>query len=66
MRDDHAASDLSDDELEAIRDSVRALCQDFPGEYWRELDEKREYPTAFVTAMTEAGFMAALIPEEYG
>ncbi|NKB43671.1 MAG: acyl-CoA dehydrogenase [Alphaproteobacteria bacterium] len=66
MRDDTAASALSEDELEAIRDSVRALCQDFPGEYWRELDEKREYPTAFVTAMTEAGFMAALIPEEYG
>jgi alkylation response protein AidB-like acyl-CoA dehydrogenase len=66
MRDDTAASALSEDELEAIRDSVRALCQGFPGEYWRELDEKREYPTAFVTAMTEAGFMAALIPEEYG
>ena len=66
MGDDHAASALSDEELEAIRDSVRALCQDFPGEYWRELDGKREYPTAFVTAMTEAGFLAALIPEEYG
>lgn len=66
MRDETATSALSEDELEAIRDSVRALCQDFPGEYWRELDEKREYPTAFVTAMTEAGFMAALIPEEYG
>ena len=66
MRDDNAASALSDDELEAIRDSVRALCQDFPGEYWRKLDEKRDYPTAFVTAMTESGFMAALIPEEYG
>ena len=66
MRDDHVASTLSEEELEAIRDSVRALCQDFPGEYWRKLDEKRAYPTAFVTAMTEAGFMAALIPEEYG
>jgi acyl-CoA dehydrogenase len=66
MRDDHAASVLTDEELEAIRDSVRALCQNFPGEYWRELDEKREYPTSFVTAMTEAGFLAALIPEEYG
>ena len=66
MRDDHAASVLTDEELEAIRDSVRALCQDFPGEYWRKLDEKREYPTSFVTAMTEAGFLAALIPEEYG
>ena len=66
MRDDHAASVLTDEELEAIRDSVRALCQDFPGAYWRNLDEKREYPTAFVTAMTEAGFLAALIPEKYG
>lgn len=66
MTDSHAASTLSEDELEAIRDSVRALCADFPNEYWRELDEKREYPTAFVTAMTEAGFLAALIPEEYG
>ncbi len=66
MRDDHTDSAISDEEIEAIRDSVRALCQDFPGEYWRELDEKREYPTAFVTAMTEAGFLAALIPEEYG
>lgn len=66
MTDSHASATLSDDELEAIRDSVRALCADFPNEYWRELDEKREYPTAFVTAMTEAGFLAALIPEEYG
>jgi acyl-CoA dehydrogenase len=66
MRDDHAVLALSEEELEAIRDSVRALCQDFPGEYWRELDAKREYPTAFVTAMTKAGFLAALIPEEYG
>ncbi len=66
MRDDHAASALTEEELEAIRDSVRALCQGYPGEYWRELDEKREYPTAFVTSMTEAGFLAALIPEEYG
>ncbi len=66
MRDDHAASALTDEELEAIRDSVRALCQDYPGDYWRELDEKREYPTEFVKAMTEAGFLAALIPEEYG
>lgn len=66
MTDNPTSSVLSEDELEAIRDSVRALCADFPNEYWRELDEKREYPTAFVTAMTEAGFLAALIPEEYG
>lgn len=66
MTDSPTSSVLSEDELEAIRDSVRALCADFPNEYWRELDEKREYPTAFVTAMTEAGFLAALIPEVYG
>ena len=55
MRDDQATPALSDGELEAIRDSVRALCQDYPNEYWRDLDAKREYPTAFVTAMTAAG-----------
>src|SRR3954469_19389111 len=49
-----------------IRASVRALCDKFPGEYWRELDRERAYPTDFVTALTEAGFLAALIPEEYG
>ncbi len=59
-------STISHDELEAIRDSVRALCEQFPGAYWRDLDAKREYPTAFVTALTEAGFLGALIPEEYG
>ena len=59
-------STISHDELEAIRDSVRALCEQFPGAYWRDLDAKREYPTAFVKALTEAGFLGALIPEEYG
>ncbi len=49
-----------------IRDSVRALCSEFPGEYWRELDRKSEYPGAFVKALSNAGFLAALIPEEYG
>jgi len=49
-----------------IRESVRALCARFPGEYWRDLDRERAYPTAFVTALTEAGYLAALIPEEYG
>src|ERR1700681_4016418 len=49
-----------------IRDAVRALCAGFPGEYWRELDRERTYPTRFVQALTEAGFLAALIPEEYG
>src|SRR3954449_7623408 len=49
-----------------IREAVRALCRKFPGEYWRALDRERAYPTAFVQALTEAGFLAALIPEEYG
>lgn len=49
-----------------IREGVRRLCADFPGEYWRDLDTKREYPTAFVNALTEAGYLAVLIPEEYG
>jgi alkylation response protein AidB-like acyl-CoA dehydrogenase len=57
---------ISAEELEAIRDSVRALCAEFPAEYWRETDRNREYPTKFVDAMTKAGFLAALIPEEYG
>jgi acyl-CoA dehydrogenase len=49
-----------------IREGVRALCERFPGEYWRDLDRDRAYPTAFVQALTEAGYLAALIPEEYG
>ena len=49
-----------------IREGVRALCERFPGEYWREVDRDRAYPTAFVQALTEAGYLAALIPEEYG
>ena len=49
-----------------IRASVRALCSRFPGPYWRQLDLERAYPEAFVDALTEAGFLAALIPPEYG
>ncbi|PWS37718.1 acyl-CoA dehydrogenase [Falsiroseomonas bella] len=49
-----------------IRAEVRKLCAKFPGEYWRELDAKRAYPTEFVRALTEAGWLAALIPEEFG
>jgi acyl-CoA dehydrogenase len=49
-----------------IRDEVRKLCARFPGEYWRRLDSARAYPTEFVRALTEAGYLAALIPEEYG
>src|SRR3982751_6965138 len=54
------------DDLSDIRASVRALCEQFPGEYWRALDRERAYPTAFVDALTKAGYLAALLPEEYG
>jgi acyl-CoA dehydrogenase len=54
------------DDLAQIRESVRALCAKFPGEYWRALDRERGYPTEFVAALTKAGFLAALIPEQYG
>ena len=57
--------DLGEDYPE-IRDSVRRICADFPGAYWRQLDEEEAYPSAFVKAMTEAGFLCALIPESYG
>ncbi len=49
-----------------IRDAVAKLCADYPGEYWRKLDREMAYPTEFVTALTESGFLSALIPEEYG
>jgi acyl-CoA dehydrogenase len=49
-----------------IRASVRRICADFPGAYWRDLDEREAYPTEFVNALTKAGYLAALIPEEYG
>lgn len=52
--------------LDAIRTDVRALCAQFPDAYWRDLDEKREHPGAFVDAMTKAGFLAALVPADYG
>ncbi|MEM1200189.1 MAG: acyl-CoA dehydrogenase family protein [Pseudomonadota bacterium] len=49
-----------------IRESVVRLCADFPGEYWRKADREQAYPTEFVKALTDAGFLGALIPEEYG
>src|SRR6202163_1433162 len=54
------------DEFSDVRAGVRALCAKFPGEYWRALDRERAYPKEFVAALTEAGYLAALIPEEYG
>ena len=52
--------------IDEIRRSVAALCEKFPGEYWREQDRDRAYPTEFVKALTDAGFLAVLVPEEYG
>ncbi len=49
-----------------IREAVRKLCADFPGQYWRKLDRERAYPTEFVAALTASGFLAALIPEKFG
>lgn len=55
-----------DETFPEIRDAVRQLCEDFPGPYWQALDRERAYPTEFVNALTQAGFLSALIPEEYG
>src|SRR3974390_217202 len=49
-----------------IRDAIRALCAEFPAEYFRRIDEARGYPDEFVTALTKAGWLAALIPQDYG
>jgi acyl-CoA dehydrogenase len=49
-----------------IRESIRKICAGFPGAYWRDLEERIAYPTEFVNALTEAGYLAALIPEAYG
>lgn len=56
----------ADDPYEDIRDALRALCGEFPPEYFRRIDEERGYPEAFVQALTSAGWLAALIPQEYG
>jgi acyl-CoA dehydrogenase len=54
------------DEQRALREGVADICKRYPGEYWRALDVKREYPEAFVDELTKAGYLAALIPEQYG
>jgi acyl-CoA dehydrogenase len=68
--DAKATSELMlDEDYPEIREAVAKLCADFPGEYWRELERQPpsgSYPDAFVKALTDAGFLAALIPEEYG
>lgn len=54
------------DEYSEIREQVQKLCAQYPGEYWRKLDAERAYPTEFVQALTEAGYLSVLIPEEWG
>ena len=56
----------SADRYQEIRDGVRELCAEFPAEYFRRVDEERVYPEEFVAALTKGGWLAALIPEEYG
>ena len=56
---------VAEETFPEIREAVRRLCARFPGAYWRALDRERAYPTAFVQALTEAGFLSVLIPEEY-
>jgi len=58
---------ISDNDTHAeLREGVRALCNQFDGAYWQKVDEERGYPEAFVDALTKAGWLSALIPEEYG
>ena len=59
-------SSESGESFSNLRDAVRALCATFPPEYWRKLDEQHDYPEEFVRALTQAGWLSALIPEEYG
>src|SRR6266568_6500572 len=54
------------EEQRALRAGVMEICKRYPGEYWRDLDSRREYPDKFVTELTEAGYLAALIPQEFG
>src|SRR6188474_2363949 len=61
MSEEHHTEDHAD-----IREAVAKLCAQFPGEYWRRLDREMAYPKEFVQALTEAGYLSILIPEDYG
>src|ERR1051326_2264322 len=63
--DDAVTVALGEDYPE-LRESVRKICEKYPGSYWRKLEHDQAYPTEFVTELTEGGFLASLIPEEYG
>ena len=69
MTDQTSIMDLDDNDYPEIREAVAKICEGFPGQYWRDLEDQPvegSYPTEFVTALTESGYLAALIPEEYG
>ena len=66
MSEDTTATVVLGEDFPEIREGVRRICADFPQSYWRELDKREGYPSEFVQAMTDAGFLASLIPEEYG
>jgi acyl-CoA dehydrogenase len=66
MTDDELATMALGEDYADIRESVRQICAGFPGAYWRELEDRQAYPETFVKALTDAGYLAALIPEEYG
>ena len=58
-----------EEDFPEIREQVTKLCEDYPGEYWRNLEKQSpsgSYPTEFIDALTDGGYLAALIPEEYG
>src|SRR5215475_15223315 len=61
-----AISLILTDEQRALRSGVAEICKRYPGEYWRDLDSRREYPEKFVNELTQAGYLACLIPPEYG
>ena len=66
MREPELQAETSEQERQAIRQSVRELCKEFPDAYWRKIDKAEAYPEEFVKVLTKSGYLAALIPEEYG
>ena len=65
IKGDAVSFELGEDYPE-LRDAVRRICEKYPGAYWRELEARSAYPTEFVADLTEGGYLAALIPQEYG
>ena len=55
-----------DQDISAIREGIKSLCEKFPDKYWREKDKSRSYPEEFVKALSDHGYLGCLIPEEYG